>query len=187
MNPVKGTYCLEPRRLRSCSDTQSASALRGLLLADLECSVRSMAYRFTLSPPRARVSVLGACFGLDLPLQIAILPTDFCHPTNLSTCTRARGSRPISRPRGMSPGARWIEGHDVSRRRRPLPPDRTLRPRVFTEVASCDRASDTPVARSWGRAALADSSRLRSFEPRPPSSFFREEKDEWTIRCAFLR
>jgi hypothetical protein len=116
-----------------------------------------------------------------------IRPTDFCHPTNLPTCTRARGSRPISRPRGMSPGARWIEGHDVSRRRRPLPPDRTLRPRVFTEVASCDRASDTPVARSWGRAAIADGSRLRSFEPRPPSSFFREEKDEWTIRRVFLR
>lgn len=119
--------------------------------------------------------------------SIAIRPTDFCHPTNLSTCTRARGSRPIFRPRGMSPEARWIEGHDVSRRRRPLPPDRTLRPRVFTEVASYDRASDTPVARSWGRAALADSSRLLSFEPRPPFSFVREEKEKWTIRCAFLR
>jgi hypothetical protein len=187
MNPVKGTYCLEPRRLRSCSDTQSASALRDLLLADLECSVRSMAYRFTLSPPRARVSVLVASFRLDLPTQIAILPTDFCHPTNLSTCTRARGSRPISRPRGMSPGrdgSRDTTFHDVVARFR-----RTARsgPRVFTEVASCDRASDTPVARSWGRAALADGSRLRSLEPRPPLSFFREEKNKWTIRCAFLR
>jgi len=187
MNPVKGTYCLEPRRLRSCSDTQSASALRGLLLADLECSVRSMAYRFTLSPPRARVSVLGASFGLDLPMQIAILPTDFCHPTNLSTCTRARGSRPISRPRGMSPGARWIEGHDVSRRRRPLPPDRTLRPRVFTGAASCNRASGTPVARSWGRAVLADdcASDRSSQDRRLPSSVKRKGKG--TIRCAFLR
>lgn len=119
--------------------------------------------------------------------SIAMRPTDLCHPTNLSTCTRARGSRPICRPRGMSPGAGWIEGHDVSRRRRPLPPDRTLRPRVFTGVASCDRASDTPVARSWGRAALADGSRLRSFEPRPPSRHAREGSREWTIRCAFLR
>jgi len=90
-------------------------------------------------------------------------------------------------PAGDEPGARWIEGHDVSRRRRPLPPDRTLRPRVFTEVASCDRASDTPVARSWGRAALADGSRLRSFEPRPPLSFFREVKGKWAIRRVFLR
>jgi hypothetical protein len=120
----------------------------------------------------------GLPWGLDLPLQIAIRPTDFCHPTNLSTCTRARGSRPISRPRGMSPVARWIEGHDVSRRRRPLPPDRTLRPRVFTGVASCDRASDTPVARSWGRAALLRRLRLRSLEPRPPSPLFREEKGQ---------
>jgi hypothetical protein len=146
-----------------------------------------MAYRFTLFPPRARVSVLGASLGLDLPLQIAIRPTDFCHPTNLSTCTRARGSRPTSRPRGMSPVARWIEGHDVSRRRRPLPPDRTLRPRVFTGVASCDRASDTPVARSWGRAALLRRLRLRSLEPRPPSPSSVKKKGDGTIRCAFLR
>jgi len=32
-----------------------------------------------------------------------IRPTDFCHPTYLPTCTRARGSRPVSRPRGLSP------------------------------------------------------------------------------------
>jgi len=120
-------------------------------------------------------------------MQIRIRPTDFCHPTNLSTCTRARGSRPISRLRGMSPVARWIEGHDVSRRRRPLPPDRTLRPRVFTGVASCNQASDTPVARSWGRAALADdcASGRSSQDRRHPSSVKR--RGEGTIRCAFLR
>jgi hypothetical protein len=83
--------------------------------------------------------------------------------------------------------ARWIEGHDVSRRRRPLPPDRTLRPRVFTGVASCDRASDTPVARSWGRAALLRRLRLRSLEPRPPSPSSVKKKGDGTIRCAFLR
>jgi len=59
MNPVKGAYCLEPRRLRSCSDTMSANAHRGLLLADLECSVRSMAYRFTSPPPPVCVSTWG--------------------------------------------------------------------------------------------------------------------------------
>jgi hypothetical protein len=120
-------------------------------------------------------------------MQIAIRPTDFCHPTNLSTCTRARGSRPTSRPRGMSPGARWIEGHDVSRRRRPLRPDRTLRSRVFTEIASCDQASDTPVARSGRRAALADdcASHRSSQDRRRPASVKR--RGEWTIRCVFLR
>jgi hypothetical protein len=110
MNPVKGTYCLEPRRLRSCSDTQSASALRGLLLADLECSVRSMAYRFTLSPPRARVSVLGASFGLDLPLQIAILPTDFCHPTNLSNLHPRSWLSSYLSPSGDEPGGAMDRG-----------------------------------------------------------------------------
>lgn len=129
----------------------------------------------------------GLPWGSDLPLQIAIRPTDLCHPTNLSTCTRARGSRPVSRPRGMSPVARWIEGHDVSRRRRPLPPDRTLRPRVFTGAASCDLASDTPVARSWGRAAVADdcASDRSSQDRHHPSSVKR--RGEGTIRCAFLR
>jgi hypothetical protein len=83
--------------------------------------------------------------------------------------------------------ARWIEGHDVSRRRRPLPPDRTLRPRVFTGVASCDRASDTPVARSWGRAALADdcASGRSSQDRRHPSSV--KTRGKGAIRCAFLR
>jgi hypothetical protein len=47
---------------------------------------------------------------------------------------------------------------------------------VFAEVASCDRASDTPVARSWGRAAFADDCAAdRSSQDRvhPP---FREER-----------
>lgn len=39
MNPVKGTYCLERRRLQSYSDTNDASVFRGLLRTDLECSV----------------------------------------------------------------------------------------------------------------------------------------------------
>jgi hypothetical protein len=57
MYPVKGTHCLEPRRLRSCLDTSDVmSVARGLSHADLECSVRDMAYRFTSLPPRPRVS-----------------------------------------------------------------------------------------------------------------------------------
>jgi len=75
-------------------------------------------------------------------------------PTNLSTCTRARGSRPTF-DSGVEAESRWIEGHDVSRRRRPLPPDRTIRPRLFTAVASFGRASGIPVARPLVRAALA--------------------------------
>jgi len=188
MDPVKGTYCLEPRRLRSCSDTRERKRSHVVCFSRI-WSVPFEAWR-TGSPcfhlEHASASS-GLPSGLDLPMQIAIRPTDFCHPTNLSTCTRARGSRPTSRPRGMSPVARWIEGHDVSRRRRPLPPDRTLRPRVFTGVASCDRASDTPVARSWGRAALLRRLRLRSLEPRPPSPCSVKKKGDRTIRCAFLR
>ena len=103
MGPVKGTYCLEPRRLRSCSDTRGASALRGLLLADLECSVRSMAYRFTLPPPRARVSVLGASSGLrsadaDRDMSDRLLPPNqpvYLHPRSwLSSYLSPSGDEP---------------------------------------------------------------------------------------------
>ena len=155
MNPVKGTYCLEPRRLQSCSDTQKRKRVHVVcFIADLECSVKSMAYRFTLPPPRARVSVLVACSGLrsadaDRDMSDRLLPPNlpaYLHPRSWLSSYLSTS--------GMSPGARWIEGHDVSRRRRPLPPDRTVRPRVFAEAASCDRASDTPVARSWDAPPL---------------------------------
>jgi hypothetical protein len=103
MDPVKGTHCLEPRRLLSCSDTHGASATRGLLLADLECSVRSMAHRFTLSPPRARVSVLGASFGLrsadaDRDTSDRLLPPNqpvYLHPRSwLSSYLSPPGDEP---------------------------------------------------------------------------------------------
>jgi len=117
MDPVKGTHCLERRRLRSCSDTQGASALRGLLLADLECSVRSMAYRFTLSPPRARVSVLGASSGLrsadaDRDTSDRLLPPNqpiYLHPRSwLSSYLSFSGDE----PRDVD-GSRDTTFHDV--------------------------------------------------------------------------
>jgi hypothetical protein len=58
--------------------------------------------------------------------------------------------------RWLRPSHGWIEGHDVSRRRRPLPPDCRSMARVFAGVASCSRASGTPVARPGSHAVLAD-------------------------------
>jgi hypothetical protein len=150
-----------------------------------------MAYRFALSLPPACVSTFAVSFGLDATVSAMrpptlvedrleaystrILPTDLCHPTYLSNLhPRSWLSSCLSLAGGEPRLAQRIEGHDVSRRRCPLPPDPTIGARVFAEAVRTDRASDTPVARSCRRAALSDDCAF-TFEPRPPSPRLREE------------
>lgn len=113
-----------------------------------------MAHQFTSFPPPACVSTRSSFSEAEIYRCRPGYVRPTSATTNLSTCTRARGSRPTWGT-GVETGPRWIEGHDVSRRRRPLPPDHMKRARVFAGVASCDRASGTPVARPSVHATLA--------------------------------
>jgi hypothetical protein len=181
MDPVRGTYCLELRRLPSCSDMATC--------VDMVCFVRiwcvpSEAWR-TDSPCRNRQPRQRACdlhrarcrrfasrplTGGEGPRRVVqhqdtsdrLLPPNlpiYLHPR--SSISSYLSSPGLSRSRG---GSRDTTFHDVVARF-----GRTARsgPRVFAEVASCRRASDIPVARSCSRAALSDDCAL-ALEPRPP-------------------
>lgn len=167
-DPVKGTYCRGPRRLcraRTCPR----------LHVGMVCVLRIWSVPLdtgrTGSPclHRAITSVMRtACFGLGVVVSrrvpsvsfcevrnrceacsTKIRPTDFCHPT--CTCLPAPALVALVLPLAAGGLARQRDGsrdttfHDVVVRFH-----RTARsgPRVFAEVASCGRASDTPVARS---------------------------------------
>jgi len=187
VGPVKGTCGFEPRRLLSCSDmtpsprSWSAPCESGVFRVRHGAPVRPIS-------AAARVSVLAVSFGLDAAVSRAVPPLSwrtvsrrtasrYVRPTsatqpNLSTCTRARGSRPVSRRRGLvrlRNGSRDTTFHDVVARFRRI---RRRGARVFAEAVRTDRASDTPVARSRRRAALSGDSRLhvraKTAVPLPP-------------------
>jgi hypothetical protein len=100
VDPVKGTCCLEQRRLPSCSDMRHASVDMVCFVAELECSAAKHGAPIRPASTADRVSESAAYFGLDTAVSrrvpsllvndrveahnIRIRPTDFCHPTNLS-------------------------------------------------------------------------------------------------------
>ena len=136
----------------------------------LRRSARQRAYGFLRARCR-RFAKRPSTFVKDrvVAYSTRIRPTDFCHPTYLSTCTRARGSRPASRILGflrpvVRDGSRDTTFHDVVAR---FHRTRGVGARLFAEAARMDRASDTPVARSCRRAVLSDDC-VFTFEPRPP-------------------
>lgn len=105
-----------------------------------------------------------------------VRPTSATQPTCL-TCTRARGSRPISRPRGMSPGAQMDRGT----RRFTTSSPASAEPHAQTpgvHRGSSVRSSFWHPCRSLvGTRRPCRRLRLRSLEPRPPSPFLREDEE----------
>lgn len=162
-----------------------------------------MAYRFALSPPPARVSVLAVSFGLDAAVfatrpptfvedrleaySTRIRPTDLCHPTYLSNLhPRSWLSSCLSLVGGLARRAQRIEGHDVSRRRCPLPPDPTIGARVFAEaVRRIELLTPLSPARVGAPPSQTTASSRSSRDRRRLASVKR--RDEGTIRGAFLR
>jgi len=142
LGPVKGTCGLEPRRLPSCSDMTASPRSWS---APCESGVFRVRHGVPIRPISAAARVSAICgflrarcrrFATRPPTFVEdrleaystkIRPTDFCHPTEpVYLYPRSWLSSCLSPP-GFSPAAQRIEGHDVSRRRRPLPPDPTTR------------------------------------------------------------
>jgi hypothetical protein len=128
------------------------------------------------SHPLACVSTPGGFFEAEIcrcrPRYVR--PTCATQPTCLPA--PALVALVLSPTRWLRPGrdgSRDTTFHDVVARFRRMVRDG---PRVLAGVASYHRASDTPVARPWEHAVLADDCEP-SFEPRPPSPGFREEPE----------
>lgn len=187
MGPVKGTYCLERRRLRSYSDTHDVlSVARGLSRPDLECSVQDMAYRFTSPPPRARVSVLGA--SSKLRSAVADQDTSDRPLPPKPTCLPAPALVALVLPplRGMSPGrggSRDTTFHDVvARFRRTVRKDPGFSPGSLRAIELL-----TPLSPARGSAPPSQTTAVHraSRDRRGPVPVKRP--DQRTIGSAFLR
>jgi hypothetical protein len=190
VGPVKGTCGLEPRRLLSCSDMTTSPRSWS---APCESGVFRVRHGAPVRPisAAARVSVLAVSFGLDAAVSRAVPPLSWrtvsrrkaprcVRPTSatqpipvylyprswLSSCLSHAGVSP-----SMRNGSRDTTFHDAVARFRRI---RRRGARVFAEAVRTGRASDTPVARSWRRAALSGDC-VFTFEPRPPSPRLREE------------
>jgi len=115
-----------------------------------------MAYPFTSLPPLPCVSTTNGFFEAEICRCRSryVRPTFATQPTCLPA--PALVAFVLSSTRGLRPsrdGSKDTTFHDVvARFRRTVEPG----PRFFAEVASCGRASGTPVARPGIRAVLAD-------------------------------
>jgi hypothetical protein len=167
MAPVKGTCCLEPRRLRSCSDIRSRRVV-SIWSASCESGVFRSKHVAPIRPSSAahRVSDCAVYFGLCAAVSRRVRPPFGERPRRVvqhqDTSDRLVPPKPTCLPapalvapvlsvvlEGMSPEDVMDRGTRRFTTSSPASAGSARSgPRLFAEVASCDRASDTPVARS---------------------------------------